>query len=85
MVVWLRIKVSFAKRYQIKDHHRFCNILKTHFLENHCFNYFEGCEQTQQEICPCHYFLNYFLQLLSQQSRLFGQISPIFENVYHEI
>ena len=52
MVVCLKSKVSFAKRYHIKDHRHFCYILEAHFLEN--------------------------------QSRLFGQISPIFENMYLE-
>ena len=86
MVVCLRREVSFAQRYQIKNHRHFCNIPEAHFLENHCFNYFEGCEHTQQEICPCCYFFNcfFFFNYLSQKSRLFGQTSPIFENMYHE-
>ena len=65
MVVCLRSEVSFAYRYQIKNHRHFCNILEAHFLENHYFNYFEGGEQTQQEIFPCRYFLKlfFFLQL----------------------
>ena len=71
--------------YQIKNHRHFFNILEAHFLENHCFNYFEGCEQTQQEICPCRYFFTLcFAILCHKRSRLFGHISPTFENMYHE-
>ena len=64
MVVCLRSEMSFAWRYQIKNHRHFCNNLEANFLENHCFNYFEGFEQTQQEICPCRYFYNCFLQII---------------------
>ena len=86
MVVCLRSEGSLALRYQIKNHRHFCNILEAHFIENHCLNYFEGCEQTQQEICPCRYFLiGFFFNYLSQNSRLFAQISPIFENMYQKL
>ena len=36
--------------YQTKDHPHFWNILSAHFPENHCFHYFEECQQTQKEI-----------------------------------
>ena len=85
MVVCLRSEGSLAYRYQIKNYRNFCNILEAHFLENHCFNYFEGCEQTQQEICPWRYFFKIvFCNYFSQKSRLFAQISPMFENMFHE-
>ena len=64
MVVCLRSKVSFALKYQIKDHRHFCNILEVHSLKNHCFNYSEGCEQTQQEICPCRYSFKLFFAII---------------------
>ena len=85
MVVCLRSKAVFffffCKKVQIKDQSHFGNFLSPHFPENDCCNYFESCQQIQQEIFPCHNFFNLFLLAIIC---LFDKISPIFENTYHE-
>ena len=51
MVVSLRGKAYFVK---VSNQRRLPCLY--YFLEKHRFNYFENCQQTQQEFFPCHIF-----------------------------
>ena len=85
MVVCLRSEVPFAyKGIKSRITAIFVISLKHIFLKITVSITLKVVNRLSKKFVLVAIFLFFFCNYLSQKSRLFGQISPIFENMYHE-
>ena len=84
MVVCLRSEVFLQKGIKLRIATIFVTFLKHIFLKITVSMSLMGMNRPNKKFVLVAISLIFFFNYLSQKSCLFGQISPIFENMYHE-